>query len=351
MSASQPPALPEHDCVELVVEEFSNGARIDSFLARHFRNYTPWRLQRIVREGNAWIDHVPVPQTRRVFAGQRVTVRLAEPPDKLLDSDPRPIRVIYDDPWIIVVDKPAGVIAHPTGEFQRGSLVNILQHWVDARSARRGLIRPGLMHRLDRQTSGLMVIALQHVSHRHLAAAFESGRVSKTYLALVEGRLREPKGTIKFPIGRTPTGRNVLMSCRAEAIDARPSQTNFEVIETFRDHTLVAAKPLTGRNHQIRVHFAHIGHPLVGDEFYLPFGNIRPLREPPLSEEDEDESAEPEGIETGLPIRRHALHAARLAFAHPITNLWMEFSAQLPDDYSRTVTELRQQTVSPREAT
>lgn len=330
------------DCVELVVEEFSDGVRIDTFLSRHFRNYTLWRLQRIVREGNAWIDHTPIVQTRRVFAGQRVTVRLAEPPDKLLDSTPRPIRIIYEDPWLVVVDKPAGVIAHPTGEFQHGSLVNILQHWVDSRTERRGLIRPGLMHRLDRQTSGLMVVALQHDSHRGLAAAFESGRVSKTYVALVEGRLREKSGSIKFPIGRTPTGRNVLMTCRADAIDARPSQTNFDLLEQFRDYALVAAKPLTGRNHQIRVHFAHIGHPLVGDEFYLPFGNIRPLKAPPSFDEEENDETEPEGIETGLPIRRHALHAARLAFAHPITNLWMEFSAGLPDDFSRTVLELRQ---------
>jgi 23S rRNA pseudouridine1911/1915/1917 synthase len=282
-----------------------------------------------------------VPQTRRVFTGQRVTVRLVEPPDKILDTDPRPIRIIYEDPWIVVVDKPAGVIAHPTGEFQKGSLINILQHWLDERSSRRGLIRPGLMHRLDRQTSGLMVVALQHVAHRGISAAFEAGRVSKSYIALVEGRLREKKGTIAFPIGRTPTGKNVLMSCRAEALDARPSQTNYELIEQYRDHALVLAKPLTGRNHQIRVHFAHIGHPLVGDEFYLPFGNIRPLRNDAPPSDEEDEELEVDGIETGLPIRRHALHAVRLAFAHPITNLWLEFNARLPEDFTATIAELR----------
>ena len=334
------------DRIELTVEEFSDGDRIDSFLSRHLRNYTMWRLQRMFREGNAWIDHAPIQQTRRVFTGERVTIRLAEPPDRVMEGHPGPLRILYEDPWILVIDKPAGVIAHPTGEFQYGSLVNILQHWADQRFQPRGLIRPGLMHRLDRQTSGVMVIALQHHSHRMLAAAFEAGRVSKTYLALVEGRPKERKGSIKFPIGRVPTGRCVLMSCRADALDARPSQTNYEVLEQYARHTLVAATPLTGRNHQIRVHFAHIGHPLIGDEFYLPHGHIRPLKEPPTSEEEED-AAEDEGIETGFAIRRHALHAGRLAFAHPVTNLWLEFTARLPEDMRETITELRAESAQP----
>ena len=166
---------------------------------------------------------------------------------------------------------------------------------------------------------------------------FEAGRVSKSYLALTEGVLAANTGVIKHPIGRAATGRHVLMSCRGDAIDPRPSQTNYEVLERYHRHTLVKTTPLTGRNHQIRVHLAHLGHPLIGDEFYKAHGQFHPFR-PKAGEagddpEEFDDSADPR--ETGFPIRRHALHACRLAFAHPITQLWMEFHSGLPPDFAR----------------
>lgn len=313
--------------------------RIDSFLIRHFRNYTSWKMQRIVRAGGATIDCTPASETDRVQTGQRVRLRLLEPPDKLLAADEQPIPVLYADPWIAVIHKPAGIIAHPTGEHHTRTLANVLQHWIDQRAPLRGLMRPGLVHRLDRQTSGVMVIALHHLSHRRLSTAFENGRVGKTYVVLVEGRLAKDEGTIDWPIGRARTGQHVLMSARGDAIDARPACTRYRVIERFANHTLVEARPATGRNHQIRVHFAQLGHPLVGDEFYEAFGKIKPLRM--AGEVTDADDAEEGGIVTGLPIRRHALHAAQLAFAHPISQLWMEFSAPLPEDFAATIAELR----------
>lgn len=325
--------------VELTVERELSGHRIDGFLIRHFRNYTAWRMQRIVRAGQATINAAPALETDRVFSGQTVRVTLIEPPDKLLADVAAEIPVQFEDPWLLVVEKPAGMIAHPTGEHQNGTLANVLQHRLNGSSPFRGVLRPGLVHRLDRQTTGVMVVAIHHLAHRRLSEAFEVGRVSKAYIALVHGAVREDSGTINLPIGRARTGKCVLMSARGDALEPRPARTRFEVLERHGDYTLVRAFPATGRNHQIRVHFAQIGHPLVGDEFYEAFGRIKPLR----MEGEVDDAGEcaDDGVEAGLPIRRHALHAERLCFAHPISGAWLEFHAALPDDMLRTLESLR----------
>lgn len=318
---------PQPFTASLIVERELSGVRIDSFLVRHFRNYTSWRMQRIVRAGGATIDWVPASETDRVFRGQLISVRLLEPPDKLLEPAPLPIPVLYADPWIAVVDKPPDMVTHPTGDFQTGTLANVVQHWLDQRTACPGLLRPGLVHRLDRETSGTMVLALHHLAHRRLSAAFEAGRVSKSYLAVVEGVVERDEGLIDLPIGRARTGRRVLMSARADATDRKIARTRYEVVKRLAGHTFVRARPLTGRNHQIRVHFAHIGHPLVGDAFYESRGRYRPEGSRPAP--------------SPLPIRRHALHAESLAFAHPITDLWLEFRTDPPDDFRDTLEFLR----------
>ncbi|MCA9080445.1 MAG: RluA family pseudouridine synthase [Planctomycetaceae bacterium] len=321
-----------------LVDADASGIRIDSFLARQLRNYSSWRLQRIVREGGVRVDWALASQTDRVFAGQQITITLLEPPDKLLEPLELDVPVLYHDPWMLVVDKPPGLVAHPTGEIQHNTLANVLQHWLDQRTPVKGLVRPGIVHRLDRQTSGLMVIALTHQAHAVLSAGFESSRVSKSYIALVEGQLRQDSGMIDLPIGRSPTGRHVLMSCLADARDRKPARTRFDVLRRFRQHTLVKCRPLTGRNHQIRVHFAHLGHPLVGDEFYRAGGKYHPF-----ATDDWDTSQSPRPVDTGLPIERHALHASELELAHPISDIWLQFAAELPEDLQATLQLLDQQ--------
>lgn len=315
---------------EFQVESVLSGIRIDSFLVKHLRNYTSWRMQRIVHAGGVTINEAPATQTDRVFTGQRVRVRLIEPPDKLLEPEPIDLDLLYDDPWLMVINKPAGIVVHPVGEIQTQTLANGVQQLLDARTQDRGLLRPGMVHRLDRQTSGAIAVALTHHAHSTLSTAFESSRVSKTYLALVEGRIRQDAGTMAWPIGRAPTGRHILMSCRADARSPRPARTGFEVVRRFPDQTLVLARPQTGRNHQIRVHFARLGHPLVGDEFYDRHDRIKPFTADCDSEQESE-------IETGLPIRRHALHAVRLEFAHPVTGLWLSSTAPLPEDFRETL--------------
>ncbi len=334
---------------QLIVEAELHGVRVDSFLVRHFRNYTSWRMQRIVSAGEVRINHVVASPTQRVFGGETVRVRLIDPPDKLLRAEPVPFRLVYEDPWMLVVDKPAGIVAHPTGDFQSGTLANGLQAYLDERTPLPGLVRPGLPHRLDRQTSGLMVIATHHRAHAELSIAFEARRVSKAYLAIVEGVLQQPAGTIDLPIGRSRAGRRVLMSARADAVDARPAKTQFRVEERFAAHTLVRAQPFTGRNHQIRVHFAQIGHPLLEDEFYAKRGTFKPWRAAVRGPANDERSAATPGhiaaLDNDAPrflaAGRHALHAASLSFAHPITGAWMTFQSPLPADLRRTVQSLR----------
>ncbi len=304
---AQPPLT-----LELIVEKPLSGIRIDSFLARHLRNYTSYRLQRMIRAGLASIDGGVVKLETRVFAGQEISFRLAEPPDKLLEPEPRELEILFEDPWILVLNKPAGIVAHPVGEFQTGTLANAVQWHLDRQTKLKGLLRPGIVHRLDRMTSGVMVLAKEHTSHTVLSIQFQRGRVEKTYTALLEGAMVADRGEINLPIGHAASRETVLMSAAPDARKPKPACTQYEVILRFHNRTLVRARPKTGRNHQIRVHFAALGHPVVGDEFYEAGGNIKP----PAADRDQ----------------RHALHASQLIFRHPVTRTRLSFQAPLPAD-------------------
>ena len=325
---------------ELIVEPFLSGKRIDTFLTRHFRNYSPYRVQRIVRAGEVRVNDVLADNETRVYRDQRVTVRLIEPPDKLLPPTPGPLHVLYEDPWLMVVVKPAGQIAHPAGDYATNSLANVVQHHLDQQTPWRGLLRPGIVHRLDRLTSGVMVVSKEQLSHGLLTEAFMHRKVNKTYLALVEGVIEPDTGSLNKPIGESIDLDSCLMTTHPDARDPRSALTHFKVLERFTEHTLVEAKPVTGRQHQIRVHFADIGHPVVEDEFYGPFGWIKidPDGNPTPRPTD---ARQPDPIER---IGRHALHAHRLEFRHPITWEPMSFDAPLTDDIARVVNQLRSRT-------
>jgi 23S rRNA pseudouridine1911/1915/1917 synthase len=305
---------------EFTVENYLSGVRVDSFLSKHLRNYTSWRLHRLVVAGAVRIDDLPAEPQQRVFRGQRVAVRLLEPPDKLLAPCEIPLRVIYEDPWIIVVDKPPGIVAHPVGDFHDATLSNALQSHFDRQTGVRGLLRPGVVHRLDRMTSGLLVAAKEHHAHRILSIDFQHGRLSKSYLALLEGRLPFQERLLDNPIGQRPGRNSVLMSASPDARNPRPARTRVTLQQQFDGCALVKCTLLTGRNHQIRVHCAHYGHPVIGDEYYGPFGRIR--RAPRFEGEQPCE-------------QRHALHASQLAFLHPVLKEWVEFRSEPPEDFFR----------------
>jgi 23S rRNA pseudouridine1911/1915/1917 synthase len=343
---------------ELIVEPFLSGKRIDTFLTKHFRNYSTYRVQRIVRAGEVRINDVLADNDSRVYRDQRVSVRLIEPPDRLLPPTPGPLHILYEDPWLMVVVKPAGQIAHPAGDYASGSLANVVQHHLDQQTRWRGLLRPGIVHRLDRLTSGVMVVSKEHLSHAMLTEAFMRRKVHKTYVALVMGVLEPDTGTIDKPIGESLDPDSCLVTTHADAINPRAAITHFRVLERFAQYTLVEAKPVTGRHHQIRVHFAALGHPVVDDEFYGPFGwikkdpdgNLTPRpaesRMPnaechsPFSDADEDDQGR-EIPANDLLVGRHALHAHRLEFRHPITWEPLAFEAPLTEDIARVVERLR----------
>ena len=304
--------------IECIVEAYLSGVRIDSFLSKHLRNYTSWRINRMVSAGLAKIDDQPAAPEDRVFRGQRVSLRLVEPPDKLLDPEPILVPVVYEDPWLIVVDKPAGLVAHPVGDFQDGTLSNVLQSHLDRQTAIRGLLRPGVVHRLDRMTSGLIVTAKEHLTHRLLSIDVQHGKLSKSYVALIEGCPDFETRTLEFSIGQRPGGNSVLMSARADAKNARPAKSRVTVVERFEQYSMVECVLFTGRNHQIRVHLSHIGHPILGDEYYGPYGTIK--QAPRFNGDDPTEE-------------RHALHAASLGFLHPILREWIQFRTSPPADF------------------
>ncbi len=343
---------------ELIVESFLSGKRIDSFLVKHFRNYSPYRVQRIVRAGEVRINDVVADNDSRVYLNQRVTVRLIEPPDRLLPPTPGPLHILYEDSWLMVVVKPAGQIAHPAGDFGTNTLANVVQHHLDQQTQWKGLLRPGIVHRLDRLTSGAMVIAKEHLSHGLMTEAFMKRKVQKTYLALVIGVIEPDAGTLNKPIGESLDPESCLMTTHANAVNARSAITHFKVLERFTEHTLVEAKPVTGRHHQIRVHFADIGHPVVDDEFYGPYGWIkkdpdgnpiaRPAdcRQPTADRRDTVFPGDDDEITRDIPpelllVGRHALHAHRLEFRHPITWEPLAFEAPLTDDIANVIENLR----------
>ncbi len=299
---------------EVTVERYLDRVKIDRFLVRHFRNYTRPRMQRLVRSGQVWIDDVPAQSRFRVRTGQRVRVRLIEPPDQLIDAENLPLDVLYEDTNLIVVNKPPGQSAHPGGNYHRGTLANALQYHLDCQTPLPGLLRPGIVHRLDRLTSGVIVACKDHHSHRRLSFSFQNGRVGKTYFALVHGHVAADCVTIDLPIGRLP-GKS-RMGTEPSATNAKSALTRFQVLQRFeRPFSLVRAEPVTGRLHQIRVHLASAGHPIVADEFY---GTDR----------------------DNVLLARQALHAAQIRLTHPISGHDMEFSAPLAADIQAAIAQL-----------
>lgn len=341
-SASGSPASSGPPVVEFVVEPYLHGVRIERFLARHLRNHSKFRLHRMVVAGCVGVESGVAEVEHRVRTGERVRVRMVDPPDKLLPSTDRPLEIVFEDPWLLVVNKPAGLIVHQVGDFQDDTLETAIQHHLDGIAVARGLVRPGLVHRLDRWTSGVLVVAKEHLAHRRLSIDFQERRPSKAYVALVEGIVEPDRGLIDVPLGIQPDYDSVLMSTAENARGRRPSRTRFAVSERYDRHTLVVAWPLTGRLHQIRVHLAHIGHPVVNDEFYAAHGRIKPSRFDDHADAPPTEAAGyPDDPLTGLPHGRHALHAYQLAITHPITETPMTFRAPIPADLRTAIESVR----------
>jgi 23S rRNA pseudouridine1911/1915/1917 synthase len=262
-----------------------------------------------------------------VTTGDRLLVRLEEPPDWAEEAEDVPLDVLYEDPWLLAVRKPPGLICHPTGATTRGTLLNRIQAHLD-RQAPRGLLSPGIVHRLDGATSGVLLTCKTADAHTGVCGQFENRQTKKSYLALVEGDPPADAGRCDRPIG--VRHNSALMTCDPGARSPKPARTDWRVRLRLGDAALVHCDLHTGRNHQIRVHLAALGHPVVGDAFYEAGGG---LKWPPG--------------ECPNPARRHALHAASLSFSHPITGCPMTVRCP-PTDFTTLLEEFRaERTAAP----
>jgi 23S rRNA pseudouridine1911/1915/1917 synthase len=310
--------VPHHT---FTVSNESEGARLDRFLVSVLAGQSRSQIQRLIRDGHVRLAGHGVKANQAVKHGQEISVEIPEPAGSVLEPEALPLAIVYQDSDIIVVDKPAGMVVHPAAGHSSGTLVNALLHHVDDLSGIGGERRPGIVHRLDRGTSGLMVVAKNDVAHDELARQFHDREVEKEYIALVWGDVHAGR-RIDQPIGRDPSNRK-KMSARAR----RSREAVTRVVRARRVGpalTLVHVAIYTGRTHQIRVHLSAIGHPVVGDPLY---GGVR--------------RRIPGDIRAVTHLDRPFLHAARLAFAHPIDGRRLEFTSELPEDLQRVLDELR----------
>jgi len=306
------------------VDEAGAGERLDRWLAGVMPDVSRARLQAIITGGGVLVDGRVARPSRRLKAGQSISVRLPAPRPAVPLPEDIPLAVVYEDPHLLVVDKPAGLVVHPGAGRATGTLVNALLHRVRDLSGIGGVVRPGIVHRLDRGTSGLLVVAKDDASHVALSRQFSGRTVEKEYLAVVLGVPRAAEGTIDVPIGRDPVHRK-RMSVRAPR--GRAAQSIYRLVEAFDGAALLRVRIATGRTHQIRVHLAALGHPVAGD---LTYGG----RRPPASRRPEARAA----LEA---LTRPALHAARLVFTHPATDERMSFESPLPADLQALLAVLR----------
>ncbi|RMF98492.1 MAG: 23S rRNA pseudouridine(1911/1915/1917) synthase RluD [Gammaproteobacteria bacterium] len=290
-----------------------HGQRLDQALAALLPDYSRSRLKGWILGGRVRLEQAPNPAPRtRVAAGQRVVVDAEVEPLLADQPQPLPLAVVHEDPHCLIIDKPAGLVVHPGAGNRAGTLVNGLLHrWPELA----GLPRAGLVHRLDKDTSGLMLVARSLAAHTRLVQALQAREIRREYRAVCQGRVTAG-GRIDAPVGRHPVQRTRM----AVVSDGRPAVTHYRVLRRFERASFLALRLETGRTHQIRVHLAHIGHPLIGDPVYagrpwLPAGASDALR----------------SAVTGF--RRQALHAARLGFQHPASGEPLEFAAPLPADF------------------
>ena len=325
------------------MKEDEAGQRLDRFLAARLPDISRSRLQALIAEGRVQVNGAPVTRAaRKVAAGETVRLELPPPAPLALTPEDIPLDIVYEDEHLIVIDKPAGLVVHPAPGHAGGTLVNALLHHVRKSGGRLsgigGVERPGIVHRLDKDTSGLLVIAKTDVAHKGLCEQFAAHgrdeRLHRAYLALVWGAPALKRGTVNASIARARHDRT-RMAVRHDDESARAAVTHYEVLETFPPAvekpvaSLLRCRLETGRTHQIRVHMAHIGHPVMGDPVYAR-GHVASARKLP------------ETARAALrALNRQALHAAELSFIHPVSGARLCFQSPPPPDMQRLIRALR----------
>lgn len=296
---------------ELLVDPEDAGQRIDSFIAGRLEGYTRSRTAKLITEGLVLLDGKKAKAGNKVKSGDRVIVRIPEAKPTTLEPEDIPLKIVYEDECVIVVDKPAGMVAHPSAGHPTGTLVHALLHHGRTLSSLGGLERPGIVHRLDKDTSGLLIVARDEQSHLSLCQQLKERTLKRSYYAVIHGAFKEDSGIIETQIGRHRTDRKKMW---INPKHGRTAITEFEVVSRYPGFALCRLSLQTGRTHQIRVHLAYKGHPVVGDSIY---GGKKKQRF--------------KGVDRLL-IGRQALHAYKLGFLHPRDGKYLELESPLPED-------------------
>jgi 23S rRNA pseudouridine1911/1915/1917 synthase len=336
MSEEKVPANTEKDELyehfRFDVAQGQSPVRIDKYITDHIEGISRNRVQNVIKAGNVLVNEKPVKSNYKVKPGDIIRVLLPYAPYReLLKPEPIPLDIVYEDKDVIVVNKPAGMVVHPAPGHYSGTLINGLVHHVENLPEGSSDERPGLVHRIDKDTSGLLVVAKNELAMNKLAKQFAERKIERKYYALVWGDLKEDEGTITGHIGRHPKNR-ILMHVFPEGEHGKPAVTHYKVLERFYYVTLVEVKLETGRTHQIRVHFKHIGHPLFNDAMY---GGDKILKGSTFAKYKQF-------VENTFKVMpRQALHAKTLGFTHPATGEFLKFDSELPEDFLQALERWR----------
>ena len=321
-AAAEGDAEPEASTHAFRAADEDAGLRLDAFLAARVRGVSRTRLKQAIEDGDVLVAGRAAKPAYKLRAGDTVELETLAPPVSHFTPEDIPVRIIYEDDSLIVVDKPAGMVVHPAAGVSSGTLANALAFHFRQLSAQAGALRPGIVHRLDRDTSGLLVVAKTESAHEHLADQFRAREVFKSYVALVHGRMRVETGRIEEPLARDPRQRTRMAVVRG----GRPALSLYRVRRPYERFTLLDVQIKTGRTHQIRVHLAHLRHPVVGDKVY------NGGRDTTVAD-----------VRVRAAIRamgRQFLHAERLGFRHPLSDDELSFDAPLPAELSRMLEAL-----------
>ncbi len=294
---------------EFLVEQPNNNIRIDKFLSEQMPDHTRSFLQKLIKEGDVLVNGQPVKSNYKVSTDDRISVEIPEMKDPEILAEDIPLDILYEDSDIIIVNKPKQMVVHPAPGHYSGTLVNALMyHCGNDLSGINGELRPGIVHRIDMDTTGSLVICKNDMAHQSLSEQLKVHSIKRVYEAIVHGNLKEDTGTIHAPIGRHPQDRK-KMSIHAKI--SRDAITHYQVLERFGNYTYIECQLETGRTHQIRVHMASIGHPILGDEVYGP-------KKCPFPS-----------------LQGQTLHAKTLGITHPRTGEYLEVNAPLPDYFTK----------------
>ena len=293
----------------LQADASAEGQRIDKYLAVELSDYSRSFLQKQLKEGNVKIGEKTVKSSYHLSEEEEITVLIPDNKEPDIEPENIPLSILYEDEQLLVVDKPKGMVVHPRAGHYSGTLVNaLLYHCKGNLSGINGVLRPGIVHRIDKDTTGALLVCKTDLAHRDLAQQLKEHSITRRYRAIVHGNLKEEEGTIEGAIGRHPTERKKMA---INPKNGKPAVTHYKVLEHYKNYSYIECRLETGRTHQIRVHMSSIGHPLVGDFVYgpkkCPFPNL-------------------EG---------QTLHAMILGFVHPVTKEYLEFTAPLPQYFEK----------------